>query len=290
MPDQPATPQSITTQPESLSSEPQLGLEDSTPPARGLHSSGLRFGDDEPVPDWARGKTARELLEITQQIVSNIGMPQQPAPAPAPQTPAPTPMNMPPQPPDPDLIYTDKAEYNRQLAAYLQNTQLATLQQYSAPFTNNAADTAIHLSKQGRFADVWKRWEPEVMAELASVPRSYWNITLLDKAAQIVRSNHLDEIVQEQAERLAADRGAPITEGSGPGSQPSSPAVLPLDILFEENHPSIKRFRDAGLSAGDVRAMLPRMKTTEEEYVTNLKSSHIVSTGRFTQVEAGAYK
>jgi hypothetical protein len=197
-------------------------------------------------------------------------------------------------PPDPELIYTDRAEYNRQLAAYMQAMQQQTFQQLGMPFINNAAETSLHLARNGKYKEVWEKWEPEIMQELSVIPRTNWNIQLLDKAAQLVRSNHIDEIVRVEAERMAGNlrQGAPAVEGGSTGfdgTRNDSGSGRPLDQLFADNDPSIRALKESGLTPTDIRQRFKAMGTTEEEYVEGLKNSGIIHSGRYTQAEAKAY-
>ena len=233
---------------------------------------------------------------MTQKTLQSVGNFNQPSPQPqqhnTQQTPEPN-MNQPQQPqmPDPDLQLTNPQEYNRQLQQYIAAMQQQQLQQYSQPFVQSAADTALHLSKNGKYKNVWDRWEPEIMAELNNIPRQHWNVTLLDKAAQLVRANHLDEIVREEAERMASQRpSAPAVEGTEPSGLPSQGSDNgPLAEMFEENHPAIQRLKKANLTLSDIRARLGKMNVTEEEYAESLKKSNIIAEDTYSQVEAGGY-
>jgi hypothetical protein len=122
------------------------------------------------------------------------------------------------------------------------------------------------------------------------VPRDRWTIEILDKAAQIVRSNHLDEIIQQEAERLAARPAAAVVGADGSTSYSETGGDLrPLDKLFADNDPVIKRFKEAGLDAAAIRQRFVAMGTSEEEYVANLKAANIISDGKHTQSTARAY-
>lgn len=200
------------------------------------------------------------------------------------------------QPPSQDLFYDNPEEWRRQQEAYQQYQINNSIQQASIPLLQSQAEMAKRASKEGENALIWQRWGPEIEALCAQMPLQLKaNPQTWEEAVSIVRGRHYKELAQAEAERLAAGNGhAPMTErGSSTPDAPRGSDMRPLDKMFADNHPYAKRFKDAGLSAADIRARLPKMGYTgpdaEKNYVEAVTNSHIVLSGRESIAQAGAY-
>lgn len=106
---------------------------------------------------------------------------------------------------DDDLLVTNPGEWRRRFAAQQQNAMNATVASVAAPFAAQLAGTVATLAKRDPAnADVAERWWGEVEAIVAPIPEHMRTEALYSQAAKIARSNHVDEIANERAQRLAA--------------------------------------------------------------------------------------
>lgn len=250
---------------------------------RGLKGAGLRYAEDDDTYDWARGKTADEIVEITEQLRRQL-VTQQPPPQ-TPQQPQNT-VTPPSNGIDPDLIYSNAAEYTQRMQGYVDTSINQQLQQASAPILAPLATMARDAaSRDPSTAEVWKRYGPEIDATMAAVPlQNRADVNMWRQAAELVAGKHYRELARLEAERLAStsDGGILPTGGIGGGGTAGGGSLDPIDKLFAEDHPSIQAFKAIHKSASDVRAHAAAMGHTPEAYAEMLKSKRTLR-----YVEAG---
>jgi len=265
---EPKTPELDVTPP----LEPQPGI-----PAepRGLEGSGLKFGDD--APEYARGKTADELLEMTQtlyQTMQNTNFNATPAPTPVPVAPVqPVPAAPVGGPPDPALIYTDAPEYQRQMATYIQTSQQAQNQLQAQPlFQSNAEMAKLESQRNPLYANVWKRYGPMIEAEAAPLPLQmktspkFWN-----DAAALIKGRHSEDIFKDRLAASNTDTGTMSVDGSV--SAPSQGFASPVEKAWQDNADWILQFkRLPGMTLSKIRERIQTLGHTEESYVKHYES------------------
>ena len=183
------------------------------------------------------------------------------------------------QKPDPSLMIADPAEYQRQYEVYTDARLAQTLAQVAAPIAYSMADTGKALSQaNSEVADVWKRWGPEVESLVAHIPPGNRNRAMWDQAAKFVRSNHVDELVEEKAREKAAQFGsAPATEGSSFGAPPA--ASNGSDVLgqfWNSDHPYAGMLKSQGINLTVLRDRISRMKVTPDNWLKSVNSSQII--------------
>lgn len=257
-----------------------------TPPesgSRGLRGSGLRFREDDAnVPSWARGKTADELLQITNQLYDAL---QRGDTAPAPTNPAPsapspsheTTPNVSGIPEvDPNLIYSNPAEYHRQMEARtnaLIESRLASAERtVSTPLASLAKAEAMRNPKRKL---VWEKYAPEIETVMARVPESQrGRVDLWDEAAKIVAGEHFEELARAKAEELmrSGASGSLATQAGSATLPNASSSRSPIAKLFDENHPAIEGFKRDGISPSQVEAHAKARGHDLEAYANLLKS------------------
>lgn len=184
-----------------------------TPPATASPVASTPAGTPPPewrVPDnhpdeWARGKTANELLTLSSQMANAL------------RSPAPPPQNRPPEnngglPTDETWISrpTDAAAAvaDARIAAAL-TPALAGMQSLVAA---NAANTRWQAEQQ--FKDTFAKWGPEVDALMKDVAPEHRTLDNYGKVVKYVRATHEDEIVAERARQMIANGGS-MGERSG---------------------------------------------------------------------------
>lgn len=249
-----------------------------------MRGAGLRYDPtDSSVPEWARGKTADEILALSQTFynaaMTGSGAPAQPqapqqAPTPTAQSPAPDNMQT-PRLPSPDLQYNDPAEYERQMQAYISATNQQALSQFAQPFIVQQSQLArAEARRDSRLGPIWDKYAGEIDAQMASVPMQHRTVDAWQMAAKIVAGDHLDELASERAAQLAArpDTG---TVSSGDNLVPAGSEQGAADAiaeLFRDDHPAIQRFKKIGKRADDVRKHAIAMGHTPEKYAEMLKN------------------
>lgn len=182
------------------------------------------------------------------------------------------------QAPDPNLMYSDPAEYQRQYDAYIDQRSAQRMQQFAMPFMQNQAELVRNAAiNDPAFADVWKRYGPEVEAELEGIPLEQRTKPMYDKAAAIVRGNHWKDFAREEAEKLAAS-GIGFTERStGVAGMPSVQQDA-LDAAWESGHPYFEDMKRNGIDRQQIRGMLAKTRTRVEDYVKNAQSGELIVT------------
>lgn len=239
---------------------------------KGLKGAGLRYTDADDVPDWAKGKTADEVLDMAQTLYKAVLNNQPAQETPKPEMPQSQPMQQPNgqsvAPPEPDLAYTNPAEYNARLQAWMQSQMQTQFQTQAAPFAQGLSEIAKAESmRDARYADVWRRYGPEIEAEVASLPAQmktqprFWN-----DAASLIAGRHMEELFKERAaSQRPADSGTLETGGSvaAPGQQN---ATDKLAELFRDDHPAVERFKRLKWGAEQVRVKARTMGYTPDQY------------------------
>jgi hypothetical protein len=263
------------TQPDVLqqqSTQPPPGSE------RGAYSSGLKFEAAPGVPDWAIGRTPKEIIEIaeTYRGIATSNLPpqqvqyqppsqaafsyQQPN---APQFPA---------APDPQLMYSAPEQYQAQAFAYQQHMTQAAMQQAAMPLVRNMAVTARSLAEQ-RDTDVFKRYGHEIDAEINRLPMEMRNAEAYELAINMVRGKHWRELAREEADRLNSNQGTGLERGAGAPGMPL-PSLDPLDELFA-NPP--ETFKAAGMTKSDVLNYCQKTGRNVNEYAKSVLGGNVLT-------------
>lgn len=292
MPLEPNSSQGGTLEAPPSDSQPSLTPPPSTEPSptgntrATLRGAGLRYGDADTVPDWARGKTADEIVDMADrmfQYMQQSGGNSHPQPQPqyAPQQPrvdAYSNGGYSVQEPNPDLMYTDARAYQQQLTAYQQSLVQQQLSAVAAPILSQNAEMARELSRRDpEISDVWSRYAPEIEVELAGIPVYQRNKSLYDKAAEIVRGRHWRDFAREEAERLSASGSVTERVGTGYGPSNFAPHRDSLDEFFDSAHPYVEFARSQGVTKEMVRKQVEGMGTTVEDWVKGAKSGQVIS-------------
>lgn len=238
--------------------------------------------DDPSLPSWLRGKTPSEVAALytplAQAAARNVAYQDTQYRTPTPYE-APAAAHNPSGPPDPALNYSDPVEYARQLNAYYDLRLQQGAAAASAPILARQAETEKHLSRGGTYSDVWRRWEPEIEAELAGIPLHERNRLLYDKAAEIVQGRHWRDLAREEAEKMAASGGGSGTERThgGGGYGAGMPANDPIETFLNSDHPYAKATVANGVKAADVRAHCAMMKITPDEWLQNAQAGSLIA-------------
>ena len=285
MPDTPQPDeQTLNDQPASNEPEP------SPPSQPSLPSEPVRFGEDDAPYPWAVGRTAREVADIAQQLMTTIQhgvQPPQPQPTqPDPQAgwgaaqptqhyqaaPAPTNVSM----PDPELALRDADQYNRQMAAYMDQRDqrlLGEIQKMAAPMAQTTGMLARQqLAADPEYNEIFTKYGHEIDMEMQNnnIPPQARTPQAYKIMADMIRGRHYKELARAEAEKLLENLGpGTVRVGSSPGTALlGGGAGDSLDQAWE--NPNINYFRSSkagGLTKTDIRDAAAKQGYTIDEFV-----------------------
>lgn len=165
-------------------------------------------------PEWARGKSAEEILGIAQNLVENFG---RGTPV-AERTGVAHDVQQPPAPATPGY---DPEDYVK--GSQLNEALKAALAQITPSLTQNAEQMASAnyalVSRDDKYREVFTKYAPELQGLLVRVPKQNWTVDNLEMAAKLVRGNHVDELARDRARQLASEMETTI-RSTGGGSAP----------------------------------------------------------------------
>ena len=189
----------------------------------------LTFGQD--APQWAQGKTPEELGPTLAQLatLAERALVQTPVANPQPvvtSTQPPQywqqPQYQPPPPPQQDPNdYVTAGQVNQMGQQYLQAAQQSA-QQWANPAIEMAAQTNLDVVRQ-RNQQYFAKYGPEILQNIAQVPKVAWSIDNLDRMVKLALVPHLDELASERAAQLAAQQ--PALRSTGASGVPSPNAA-----------------------------------------------------------------
>ena len=144
-----------------------------------------RYPDTDAVPQWARGKTAGDMLQLVQGLVESVGRGAAAAPAPPP-----------PVAPLADDDYVTGSSLRQ-----AQQQAVAQVSPWLEQVADQQATMSYNIAKR-EHQDIFKRYEPEIIQVLQAVPRRNWTLDVIGRAVTMVKGNHVDEIAAEKVRAL----------------------------------------------------------------------------------------
>ncbi len=213
-----------------------------------------RYPANENVPEWARGKTAAEVLSVAQGALNAFGRPAagtaMPASA-APQAPVST------QGIDDDAILTGRDAKR-------------LFEQFVSPsLANNVENTAANSLAVARstHAKDFERYGPEITQELAKVPKQYWTLDNVETVVTLIRGRHRDEYARELASQLAANM-EPTIRPTGGGSGPVTTQPSAQNPFEGEHVPAEWRIRakNAGINERTIQEFCQANDMSPEDF------------------------
>lgn len=252
----PETPQN--KQPESGTSPSPAASGGNTPTAPSPEP--FKFGDT--APEWARGKSAEEVLGIAQKMEGALrGFIQQGT---APVTPA-QPQETRPwtnqygqsttvQPQYPPQYQPSQTAPSVQpdqwvTGADLQRMAPQMIQQAIAPQLQDAytmAASANLFNVQQKYSEEFRKYGPEIDALISHIPNHLRTVDSLTKAVKFVLADHVDEIANERASYRIAEMGGNLRSNGSP--LPSVAPTEPQNTITAEALP--QDWKDRAARAG----------------------------------------
>jgi hypothetical protein len=245
--------------------------------------SEFRYGAD--APEWARGKTAREVLGLVEQQNNVIRTYISGTPQAEPQRPYTNQWGSSPgfqqQPPQPQTPAYDPD-------AYLQRRDIESMaprmmQEYMAPELNYAIEIGAQnalATVQRDNAAIFQKYGPEVNLKLANVPKKLWTVDNLRTVVNLVKADHVEELASERASRLVAEM-EPTLRSNG---SPSSPVATqePKYTLQSEAIPQDWKDRaaKAGLTENAIDEFCRANEITREQFFSQFGTTAITEARR----------
>lgn len=253
------------------SSEAPLGTEETTP--KSLRGLDLRYTEEDDVPSWAVGKTADEVTRMTEELYSivqrgDVGSNSNGAS----ETPMPQETTVSNSDVNSDLMYSNPAEYTRQLRESIRAEMRQELSGAAGPISTGMSSLAKRQSQADK-RKIWDSYGPEIEAVMANVPvQNHGNVDLWNQAADIVAGRHVEEIARARAEELMskADSGT-LRTSEGSSAPTGATTRSPLQKLFDEKHPAVEAFIRDGIDAKRVEAHAAKMGHSPEAYAELLQ-------------------
>lgn len=127
---------------------------------------------------------------------------------------------------------------------------------------------ALLAAVQMQRAEDFKRWGPEINAELQKLAAEHWTLDNLKILVDIVRSRHIDELAAERAEQLRNDTHPTIRSGGGSGSGPHTAQPT----LAQEGLPKdwVDKLRAQGIDEAKVQEFCKETGQTVEQYYADV--------------------
>ena len=214
----------------------------------------FRYPDNETVPEYLRGRTAEDAAAIIKDFVTRAG--QSAAIPPAPQE----------LPPPADDEYVT-AQHMRQ------NTKAAIAQ--VSPWLQSVADQqatfAYNLAKRDQ-ADTFKKYEPEILTTLQSVPRANWTLDVIGRAVNLVKGNHVDEIVAGKVRDLEQTMASTMRSTGRAGLNPDSPLQETVEATLGKTPPDwLEHAKLVGITPEQVREFCQANEMSPSEFFDQFK-------------------
>lgn len=212
----------------------------------------FRFSAGPDVVEWARGKTAQEVLAIAQGYESAFNRYQGPS---VPANAAPT--YQPPQQSQPPTGWTPPADDAILTGKDWQNLSQRAFQQYVQPAMQQSVDmaaSASYAAVAGKHATGFQKYGPEIQQELAKVPKQYWTLDNLETIVTLVYGRHRDDYAREEAQRLVSQM-EPTIRPTGGGSGPIPTQSEQQNPFESESIPADWKMRakQAGINEATIR-------------------------------------
>ena len=216
-----------------------------------------RVPEDDPRA-WARGKTATELLTLTDQAVQSLyqvaTMPQQ--------------QQYQPPPPNNELD-DDEIIDGKRLKAILAGQ---APRQETGGSNAQMAQMALSMA-QSQHPEAFRKWGPEILANVGQLPVQMRDLDNISRIVRMVRADHVDEIAEERARTIAANSGLSVrTNGAAPG-YPGGPSGGALSLESEELPVEYRdRLKSAGVTEAQARSFCAANGITFKEWVAQAKN------------------
>lgn len=209
------------------------------------------------MPEWARGKTAAELLGVTKALVGSFprGGTTAPPPSGLPPVSSPAPKVL-----DPEGYVTGK-DFTEAASAF--QSQFRGDVDSAVEMAANANFGLTRNQYQKEFA----RYLPEIQAKLSTVPKRLWTLDNLETVVKIVRADHFDDYRAEWQTEVASKMDPTIRSTGGGGSVPVTQQDKSLSLDSEKIPVEWKvRAQQKGISEATVQEFCRANEMSEIDF------------------------
>jgi hypothetical protein len=115
--------------------------------------------------------------------------------------------------------------------------------------------------------DIFKKYEPEIIGVLQSVPRRNWTLDVIEKAVTMVKGSHVDEIASERVRALESTMHSTMRSTGRAGSTADSPLQETVGSMLEKT-PQAWRVHAAavGITENELWEFCRNTDTTPEDF------------------------
>lgn len=213
------------------------------------------------APEWAKGKTADEILALASEMANVI---QRPQPAPPSPTPAPRADGLPSD--------EDWMRMPTDAAARVANAQFAPFKESMNGLAQMQAQTIRALAAQ-QYGDDFRRWSPEIDTAMAGVPLEQRTLDNYEKVVQFVRGKHVTELVEERARQMMTQGGLGERSGGSNGG-----VGVPIPGTYDPNKLPAglgEVAKSKGLTEGMVQDFCRKNGWTVEKWMNEVQSGKV---------------
>lgn len=201
------------------------------------------------MPEYARGRTATEVLSLTQRLVERFTPPVAQAPAPVPS-------------PAPQVFGPDD---------YVTGGQMQqAFTQYVQPDVQSAQDlaaSAVYSFAQMKHQKEFSKYGPEIAQRLAGVPKKMWTLDNVETVVKLVKADHFADYQAEWETENRAKVEATIRSGGVGGSPPVAQQDKQNSLESEKIPVEWKtRAAKAGVTESTVREFCALNDMTPEQF------------------------
>ena len=128
------------------------------------------------------------------------------------------------------------------------------------------ASTALAIAKRDNPVE-FAKYGPEIMAELAKVPRYGWTLDNIEIVVTLIKGRHRDEYAREQAQHLIATM-EPTIRPTGGGSGPVSASNVAGNPFDNERVPADwrQRAKQTGINERTIQEFCTANDMTPEDF------------------------
>jgi len=229
-----------------------------------------RYPDDPSIPQYLRGKTASDAAQLLAGIVDNIGR----GPAPA------APQDLPPAADD-EYVTAGHLKQAQQHALNQVNPWLQTVADQQATF-------GYGLAKR-EHAEIFKKYEPEIISVLNRVPRHQWTLDVIQNAVTFVKGNHVNELLAEKTRELETTMHATMRSTGRAGSlQDSEPQETVAAQLAKTPERWRARAQAEGITPAQVYEFCQANDLTPDDFFKQFGSGIVTDAVQDVSVRKGS--
>lgn len=208
----------------------------------------FRYPNTENIPEYLRGKTAADAAQLLQGLVESVGRGQQAPPQQPVQAAA-------------DDDYVTGAQVRQ-----VQQQALAQVNPWLQTVADQQATMGYNMVKQ-QHQDIFRKYEPEIIKVLGSVPKANWTLDVIQNAVTMVKGSHVDEILAERTRILESTMHSTMRSTGRAGLSPDSPIPETVGERLEKTPDAWKTHaRAAGITDEQVREFCYANDITPDEF------------------------